>query len=286
MHLMGGLGFFLGGFNRVGQYYNYDTAHEIANLLLLSVICLTIPAACAAWAGGNNPGLSPASIQRGILDLSRGTSVILLFVYAAFLLFSLKTHASVFNLPSRQSQKRASMKLFATDKKLQGDRLIIIRRRGTESLAEPSSEQNEEENKKDGGEAKQAWLSKWQALIVMLITTVILAFNLKFATDSLEGLMQNAGLGQTFIGMILLPLLGNDITPLAAALNDNMDLCISTTLGKCLQNSIVVVPMMVILGWIMDIDAMSLEFDGFEVALLFILMISIISIIKGGQSNW
>ena len=283
MHLMGGLGFFLGGLNRIGQNYNYTAAHKIATLLLLSVACLMIPAVTLAYAGGNNPNFS-VELEKDILHLSRGTSVLLLFMYAAFLFFSLKTHASTFNVSLPQSQKRACMKLFAAKEKLQGEGLFPVERKGPESLAEPLPEQKEEN--KDKGEAKQARPSKWQALIIMITTTVILAFNLKFATDSLEGLMQNAGLGKTFIGMILLPLLGNDIIPLAAAVNDNMDLCISTTLGKCLQNSIVVLPMIVVLGWIMGIDEMSLDFDGFEVALLFVSIISIISIVKGRGSNW
>ncbi len=177
------------------------------------------------------------------------------------------------------------MKLFAAEYNLHEEGLILVRRNGPESLAEPPPEQKEVENK-EKGEAKQVRPSKWQALLVMIITTVILAFNLKFATDSLEGLMQDAGLGKTFIGMILLPLLGNDITPLVAAWNDNMNLCISTTLGKCLQSSIVIIPIIIVLGWIMGIDQMSLDFDRFEVVLLFVSMISIISIVGYGESNW
>lgn len=285
MHLMGGLGFFFGGFNRTSQYYNYRTARGIANLLLLSVACLIIPTVSTVFQVGNNPITDEASTARGILHLSRGTSVILLFMYAAFLFFSLKTHTSVFNAPSPQSQQRARMKLFAAEYNLHEEGLILVRRNGPESLAEPPPEQKEVENK-EKGEAKQVRPSKWQALLVMIITTVILAFNLKFATDSLEGLMQDAGLGKTFIGMILLPLLGNDITPLVAAWNDNMNLCISTTLGKCLQSSIVIIPIIIVLGWIMGIDQMSLDFDRFEVVLLFVSMISIISIVGYGESNW
>jgi Ca2+:H+ antiporter len=37
--------------------------------------------------------------QRGLLIISRGTAILLLGVYVAYLIFQLKTHASLFNPP-------------------------------------------------------------------------------------------------------------------------------------------------------------------------------------------
>ncbi len=68
----------------------------------------------------------------------------------------------------------------------------------------------------------------------MVLTTVLLAVKPKFATDSLEGLMQTAELSKTFVGVILLPLL--------------MDMGINVKLGKWLQTAILIVPAIVLLG--------------------------------------
>jgi len=94
----------------------------------------------------------------------------------------------------------------------------------------------------------------------MVLTTVLLAFKPKFATDSLEGLMQTAGLSKTFVGVILLPLLGNDAHPGWTAVKDRMDICVNVKLGRCLQNAILIVPAIVLLGWMMGIDEMSKNF--------------------------
>jgi Ca2+:H+ antiporter len=44
--------------------------------------------------------------QLGVAPLSRGTAVILLFVYACYLFFQLKSHAEVYNRPSEKVEKR------------------------------------------------------------------------------------------------------------------------------------------------------------------------------------
>ena len=42
------------------------------------------------------------SRQRGLLVISRGTAILLLGVYVAYLIFQLKTHASLFNPVRKQ----------------------------------------------------------------------------------------------------------------------------------------------------------------------------------------
>lgn len=43
--------------------------------------------------------------QRGLKYISRGTAILLLGVYVAYLFFQLKTHASLFNPPRKQRQE-------------------------------------------------------------------------------------------------------------------------------------------------------------------------------------
>ena len=43
--------------------------------------------------------------QRGLLIISRGTAILLLGVYVAYLIFQLKTHASLFNPPARKPRE-------------------------------------------------------------------------------------------------------------------------------------------------------------------------------------
>jgi len=53
------------------------------------------------------------------------------------------------------------------------------------------------------------------------------------------------------------------------AIKDKMDLAIGVAVGSSMQISLLVVPLMVLLGWIIGAD-MTLFFNTFETAILFI----------------
>ena len=95
---------------------------EDSSTLIQSELALVIPAAYHASKhidspvkGGTvatmndyNPVLYPDlddDGQKGLLIISRGTAILLLGVYVAYLIFQLKTHASLFD-PAKQRQAR------------------------------------------------------------------------------------------------------------------------------------------------------------------------------------
>jgi Ca2+:H+ antiporter len=49
-----------------------------------------------------------------------------------------------------------------------------------------------------------------------------------------------------------------------------MDLAIGVAVGSSMQVALLLIPLMVIIGWIMGNDCMNLDFDGFQVAVLFV----------------
>ena len=126
--------------------------------------------------------------------------------------------------------------------------------------------------------------NKGTNVIALALLTTILGFNTTFATDSLDGLIENTGLSTTFIGIVLLPLLSNDIGVIKSAVEDHMDLCVLLTVGKCVQITLFVIPFTVLLGWMIGVD-LELSFDGFEVAALFASVLYINSMISEGQST-
>ena len=85
--------FLLGGYNRPEQYFNTTVAQTAASVLALALGSLIIPAIFTY-----NTGIVGGDVAK----LSHGVSVILLFVYACYLFFQLKTHSEMFN---EESQK-------------------------------------------------------------------------------------------------------------------------------------------------------------------------------------
>ena len=78
-----------GGMRHPEQHFNNWLARAQATMLTLAAIALVIPAAYAALVGAINPGGGEA--------LSISISLVLLAVYAAFLLFSLWTDTLTFS---------------------------------------------------------------------------------------------------------------------------------------------------------------------------------------------
>jgi Ca2+:H+ antiporter len=77
-----------GGVRYQEQRFNESSARAQATMLTLATISLVIPAAYSALVGELYPG--------GAMTLSFSISLVLLFVYAMFLLFSLWTHSAFF----------------------------------------------------------------------------------------------------------------------------------------------------------------------------------------------
>ena len=86
--LIMGASYFAGGIDRLEQSFNVSSASYVANFLTLSVASLIIPTASHVFAN---------STPENIAAQSRGTAVVLLFVYGIYLFFQLKTHSYVFN---------------------------------------------------------------------------------------------------------------------------------------------------------------------------------------------
>lgn len=78
-----------GGLRHSEQHYNAPGARSQATMLTLAAIALFIPAAYRALVG-------EADVASGLDSLSVAIAIVLLVVYALFLVFSLVTHAALF----------------------------------------------------------------------------------------------------------------------------------------------------------------------------------------------
>jgi Ca2+:H+ antiporter len=69
------------------------------------------------------------------------------------------------------------------------------------------------------------------------------------------------------------------------AIKDKMDLAIGVAVGSSMQIALLVIPLMVLLGWIIGAD-MTLFFNTFETAILFITVLIVNYLIQDGKSNY
>lgn len=91
-----------------------------------------------------------------------------------------------------------------------------------------------------------------------------------------------------FLAIILFPFLANVTDYLSActvALKDEMDIVIRVTIGSSLQLLLFTIPILVILGWIIN-EPMTLRLDLFESATVFLGVFTVSYVVAAGKSNY
>jgi Ca2+:H+ antiporter len=264
-----GLCFFFGGINRYEQYFNMSVAQATSMMLLLAVVSLVVPTASRLMVSHVT--------NHDVVIQSRGTSVVILVSYSLYLFFQLHTHRAVYEAPSTKTKARPVMD------RLKSSTVVPARFRSKAVVTAPQSHSADEE---DEDELEEPQLSVWVAWLTLIISTALVALNAEYATGSVQTMVQEAGISQTFVGFVIFPLLNNDPRAIYIATKDKMDLCIGLTLDKCLQTSLLVIPVLIIVGWGMHNENFSLDFEGFPVAVTFASIIVVAYAIQQGKSHW
>ncbi|KAI5283721.1 hypothetical protein KEM54_001907, partial [Ascosphaera aggregata] len=255
--LVMGMCFFFGGMSRMEQNFNVTVAQTASSMLSLAVGSLIIPTAFHEWSDAGDAG---------IVQISRGTSLLLLIVYGCYLFFQLKTHIDIYNAPSPKSEKLKWRKVS------NGDVRRTVAQAG--STATGPGIQNgvrivdSTESKEDASEEPQ--LKTWVAVLTLIISTVFVALCAEFMVGSISALTATGNINETFVGLILLPIVGNaaeHATAVTVAMKDKMDLAIGVAVGS-------------------SKDDMNLYFDGFQIAVLFVAMLLVNYLIQDGKSHW
>lgn len=131
-------------------------------------------------------------------------------------------------------------------------------------------------------------LSRTSAIILLLLSTGLVAVCAEFMVDSINGLVESSSVGEIFIGLIILPIVGNaaeHVTAITVAMKNKMDLAIGVAVGSSIQIALFVTPLIVVIGWAMSKD-MSLYFTVFEFACLFVSAFIVNFLVLDGRSNY
>jgi len=138
------------------------------------------------------------------------------------------------------------------------------------------------------GEQEEPQLSPWAAGGVLLVVTIAVAVCAEFLVGSIDHLVETAHISKTFIGLILLPIVGNaaeHVTAIVVALKDKMDLAMGVAIGSSMQIALLVTPSLVLLGWAIGVD-MTLHFETFETVVFFLSVLVVTYVIQDGKSNY
>jgi Ca2+:H+ antiporter len=128
----------------------------------------------------------------------------------------------------------------------------------------------------------------WQAITSLAVATTLVAWLSEFLVGSIEAARHALGLTETFVGVVVVALVGNAAehsTAVWTAWKNKMDLSLTIATGSSLQMALFVTPVLVFCSYAFG-DPMDLEFSLPEVASI-VLSIWIVGQISGdGESNW
>jgi len=106
---------------------------------------------------------------------------------------------------------------------------------------------------KEDNEIKEPKLTIWGVIIAPGFSTVLVAFYSKFIVNSISNIKVSGTVSTTFISLILLLIVRNAakyIIAVIVACKDKINLVINVIIGFSIQIALLVLPFVVILGWI------------------------------------
>jgi Ca2+:H+ antiporter len=141
-----------------------------------------------------------------------------------------------------------------------------------------------------GSDHEEAVESKWslkKAIVILIFTTVAIAFESEFLVGSVEPMTKSLGLSEFFVGIILIPIIGNAAehsTAIIMAMKNKMDVAVEIAIGSSLQIILFVAPILIFLSLLFK--PMSIVFNEFELISLIVSVLIANRVASDGESNW
>lgn len=137
-------------------------------------------------------------------------------------------------------------------------------------------------------EAGEPAMSKKRALIALALSTVFIALESEFLVSGIESVTALLGWSTFFIGIIIIPIIGNAAehsTAVLMAWKNRMDLALEIAVGSSTQIALLVTPVLVFISLILA-RPMNLIFNFYEIITLSLAVLIAQFTSLDGESNW
>ena len=247
--------FIAGGIRRTESKYDPTIASVMSALQTLAASALIVPAILYRSITHSVDG-----DKIDILDVSRGTSIILIVLYGFYLYFQVVSHKDLFqdDIGGDDDDDDDS------------------------EFEDPRGAAQKESHK--GGEI----LGPTGAFVCMVAAIICVGFCAEFLVDSIESVVEETGMTTTFIGIVLLPIVSNaaeHVTAVIVSWKGKMNLALLVDLGSGMQVALFVTPLLVLISWGMG-KPFDLHFQLFETVVFFVSVMVVNFLIRGGSSNY
>jgi Ca2+:H+ antiporter len=131
------------------------------------------------------------------------------------------------------------------------------------------------------------WGARFAIGVLVAVTLGVVVMS-EILVGAVEHVTEELGLTEIFLGVIIIPLIGNIAEHLVAvqvAYKNRMELSMAISLGSSLQIALFVTPVLVFISLLFD-DTLLLVFSNFELIALFAATAIAAFIAQDGESNW
>ena len=251
--LVMGMAMLLGGLRNGSQRFDRRHASKNAILLMLAVIALIIPSMLSSSIGPET------SVK--VEALSLGVAFIMIVLYGLGVFYSLKVQDGP--LSARTSVKDGAGKV----SEHQGEQSSLIRRQTSHH---------------------QPHWSLRTALIVLAVSTAGVVIISEMLVGSVEPVVVSLGISEFFLGVILIPIIGNVAEHMVAvkvAIENKMELSVEISIASSLQIALFVAPVLVFISLLLG-NPLQLIFNQFELLALIVGVLIAAMVSFDGESNW
>jgi len=145
-----------------------------------------------------------------------------------------------------------------------------------------------EDEENDDEEEEEQILTLKEAIIWLAIDTALISFFSELLVGSIEGSAAAWNVPKVFIGVIVIPIVGNAAEHASAvivAMKGKMELSLGIAFGSAVQIALFGVPVAVIVAWMMG-KRLSLDFHVFETAVVLVSTLAVGFLVGDGESNY
>ncbi len=273
-----GTAMLVGGWRYRRQRFSRRVASQYAAMLALAVIGMAIPSLLATVGESTHPG---DAVVRGsqLHQLSIGVAIILLVCYAAYIAYS------VFGVRASQSDLLTSEAAVSDD-----EASVPHDPAHTSALAGETATQRRKAFAAGPLATLATWwrTTLWLPIVVLAGVTAVTAVMSKVLVSTIEPLTHQIGLSPFFVGLIILPIVGNaaeHYSAITSATRNHMEISMAITAGSSIQIALLAAPILVLAGPLIGVP-LDLNFSLLEVA-MFGLVTGLYALISlDGESTW
>lgn len=189
-------------------------------------------------------------IEREALKISRATALILLVAFLFYVWFQVRSHHGLY-----------------------------------EDILE-ADEMRDHDRHKDLIKAK---LTLTESIIAIAFALTFVSFMAIFLVQQIHYMVEVRHVSDAFMGLILIPIVekaSEHITAVDEAYDNQMNFALSHVLGASIQTALLNTPIVVLLGWTLGNDWMSLNFELFDAIVLILAIIVVGSFLRDEKSDY